>query len=108
MITGVVGFITIVFLTLFMILEGPTWVERGLGLMPPGVAPALAQRRPPDRRRPSRATSPGNLLLSVIAGVSSTIALLIMGVPFALALGLVVADARPDPARGRDARRACC
>src|SRR6187200_2477705 len=33
----------------------------------------------------------GNLLLSVIAGVTSTIALLIMGVPFALALGLVVA-----------------
>src|SRR5918994_1382175 len=33
----------------------------------------------------------GNLLLSVIAGVSSTIALLIMGVPFALELGLVVA-----------------
>ena len=33
----------------------------------------------------------GNLLLSAIAGVSSTIAALIMGVPFALALGLVVA-----------------
>ena len=33
----------------------------------------------------------GNLLLSLIAGVSSTIALLIMGVPFPLALGLVVA-----------------
>jgi predicted PurR-regulated permease PerM len=33
----------------------------------------------------------GNLLLSVIAGVSSTIVLLIMGVPFALALGLMVA-----------------
>jgi predicted PurR-regulated permease PerM len=33
----------------------------------------------------------GNLLLSVIAGVSSTIAALIRGVPFALALGLVVA-----------------
>ena len=38
-VTGVVGFITIVFLTLFMILEGPTWVERGLGLMPPASRP---------------------------------------------------------------------
>ena len=37
--TGIVGFITIVFLTLFMILEGPTWVERGLGLMPPASRP---------------------------------------------------------------------
>ena len=56
--TGIVGFVTIVFLTLFMLLEGPQWVERGLGLMPPDVAAALARGRPPDRRRPSRATSP--------------------------------------------------
>jgi predicted PurR-regulated permease PerM len=33
----------------------------------------------------------GNLLLSVIAGISATIVMLILGVPFPLALGLVVA-----------------
>jgi predicted PurR-regulated permease PerM len=33
----------------------------------------------------------GNLTISLIAGVSSTIVLLVMGVPFAVALGLVVA-----------------
>ena len=33
----------------------------------------------------------GNLLISVIAGVSCAIVLLIMGVPFAVALGLLVA-----------------
>jgi predicted PurR-regulated permease PerM len=33
----------------------------------------------------------GNLLLSLIAGVTSTAVLLVMGVPFAVALGLVVA-----------------
>ena len=89
-VTGVVGFVTIVFLTLFMILEGPTWVERGLALMPP-------QSRPRWRNVGHRIAQTvsgyvtGNLLLSLIAGVSSTIALVIMGVPFALALGLVVA-----------------
>ena len=89
-ITGVVGFITIVFLTLFMILEGPTWVERGLGL----IAPASRPRWRNVGHRIAATVSgyvTGNLLLSAIAGVSSTIAALVMGVPFALALGLVVA-----------------
>jgi predicted PurR-regulated permease PerM len=89
-VTGIVGFITIVFLTLFMILEGPAWVERGLGLLPP-------QSRPRWRNVGHRIAQTvsgyvtGNLLLSVVAGISSTIMLVIMGVPFALALGLVVA-----------------
>ena len=33
----------------------------------------------------------GNLLISLIAGASTTIVLLILGVPFAVALGLIVA-----------------
>jgi predicted PurR-regulated permease PerM len=33
----------------------------------------------------------GNLLISHIAGISSTVVLLIMGVPYAVALGLIVA-----------------
>jgi predicted PurR-regulated permease PerM len=33
----------------------------------------------------------GNLLISVIAGVASTIVMLILGVPYAVALGLLVA-----------------
>src|SRR2546429_7455302 len=33
-ITIVVGTITIAFLTFFMLLEGPSWVERGLALLP--------------------------------------------------------------------------
>ena len=89
-ITGVFGFITIVFLTLFMILEGPTWVERGLGLMPPGSRPRWRNVGHRIAQTVSGYVT-GNLLLSVIAGVTSTVALLIMGVPFALALGLVVA-----------------
>jgi predicted PurR-regulated permease PerM len=88
--TGIVGFVTIIFLTLFMILEGPVWVERGLGLLP-------QESRPRWRNVGHRIAATvsgyvtGNLLLSIIAGVSSTIVMLILGVPFALALGLVVA-----------------
>jgi predicted PurR-regulated permease PerM len=89
-VTTVFGFVTIIFLTLFMILEGPAWVERGIQLMPP-------QQRPRWRNVGHRIAETvsgyvtGNLFLSVIAGASSTVVLLIMGVPFALALGLVVA-----------------
>jgi predicted PurR-regulated permease PerM len=33
----------------------------------------------------------GNLLISVVAGISSTLVLLVLGVPYAVALGLLVA-----------------
>jgi predicted PurR-regulated permease PerM len=88
--TGIVGFVTIMFLTLFMLLEGPTWVERGLGLLP-------AASRPRWRnvgRRIAQTVSgyvTGNLFISLIAGGSTTIVLLLLDVPFALALGLLVA-----------------
>ena len=88
--TTIVGIVTIVFLTLFMILEGPKWIERGLGLMP-------REQRPRWRNVGQQIAGTvsgyvtGNLALSLIAGTSSTIVLLIMGVPFALALGLIVA-----------------
>ena len=67
-ITGVVGFITIVFLTLFMILEGPTWVERGLGLMPQASRPRWRNVGHRIAQTVSGYVT-GNLLLSVIAGV---------------------------------------
>jgi predicted PurR-regulated permease PerM len=89
-ITAVVGTVTIVFLTIFMLLEGPTWWERGLAL----VAPASRPRWRNVGRQIGRTVSgyvTGNLVISVIAGVSSAIVLLIMGVPFPFALGLLVA-----------------
>ena len=88
--TGIVGFVTIVFLTLFMILEGPAWLERGMTLLP-------QESRPRWRNVGHRIAQTvsgyvtGNLFLSLIAGTSTTIVLLILGVPFALALGLIVA-----------------
>jgi predicted PurR-regulated permease PerM len=86
----VVGTITIIFMTYFMLLEGPTWVERFYRLLP-------EQSRPRWRKvgdeiyRTVGGYVTGNLLISVIAGGLTTIVLLIMGVPYAVALGLIVA-----------------
>ena len=88
--TGIVGFVTIMFLTLFMLLEGPSWLERGLGMLPQASRPRWRN----VGRRIAQTVSgyvTGNLLISVIAGVSTTIVLLLLDVPFALALGLLVA-----------------
>jgi predicted PurR-regulated permease PerM len=89
-VTLIVGIVTIMFMTFFMLLEGPTWIERFLGLLPD------------DRRERWRTVGheiyrtvggyvTGNLLISLIAGVATTAVLLALDVPYAVALGLVVA-----------------
>ena len=89
-ITIVVGTITIAFLTFFMLLEGPKWVERGLGLVPEESRPRW-RKVGNDIYRTVGGYVTGNLLISLIAGGLTTIVLLILGVPFAVALGLLVA-----------------
>jgi predicted PurR-regulated permease PerM len=89
-ITIVVGIITIAFLTFFMLLEGPKWVERGFSLMPEESRPRW-RKVANDIYRTVGGYVTGNLLISLIAGGSTTIVLLILGVPFAVALGLLVA-----------------
>ena len=89
-ITIVVGIVTIAFLTFFMLLEGPKWVERGYGLLPEESRPRW-QKVGNDIYRTVGGYVTGNLLISLIAGGSTTIVLLILGVPFAVALGLLVA-----------------
>jgi predicted PurR-regulated permease PerM len=89
-VTFIAAVVTIVFLTLFMLLEGPAWMERFYGLLPPGTQPrwrAVAA----DIQKTVGGYVTGNLLISLIAGASATIVLLIVGVPFAVALGLLVA-----------------
>src|SRR3954470_15498444 len=88
-VTAVVGFVTILFLTLFMILEGPAWIERGLQSMAPATRPRWRNAGRQIAQTVSGYVT-GNLLLSVIAGVSSAIVLALAGVPFPVALGLLV------------------
>src|SRR5439155_7271602 len=88
--TAVVATLTIVFMTFFMILEGPDWMNRLYGLLPEEQQPRW-RRVGHDIYRTVGGYVTGNLLISVVAGVSSGVMLWIVGVPFSVALGLVVA-----------------
>jgi predicted PurR-regulated permease PerM len=89
-ITIVVGIVTIAFLTFFMLLEGPRWVDRAYGLLPEASRPRWRSVGY-DIYRTVGGYVTGNLLISLIAGGSTTVVLLIVGVPYAVALGLLVA-----------------
>src|SRR5204863_9594589 len=89
-ITIVVASITIVFMTFFMLLEGPTWVARFYSTLPAESQPRW-RKVGYDIYRTVGGYVTGNLLISLIAGGLTTIVLLAMGVPFAVALGLIVA-----------------
>src|SRR5262249_23962142 len=88
-ITAIVATVTIVFMTVFMLLEGPVWVDRFFRMLPEssrdhwrGVGHQIY--------RTVGGYVTGNLLISVIAGISSTIVMIALGVPYAVALGLLV------------------
>src|SRR3954468_1181397 len=87
--TAIAGVITIIFMTFFMLLEGPAWIERGFATM----RPASHERGRPvgdDVYRIIGGYVSGNLVISFIAATPSTIVLLATGVPYPLALGLLV------------------
>ena len=88
-ITAVVATVTIIFMTFFMLMEGPSWVERAFSLLRPESRPRW-RRVAHDVYRTVGGYVTGNLLISVIAGVSTGIVLVILGVPYAVALGLIV------------------
>jgi predicted PurR-regulated permease PerM len=89
-ITLVVAIITIAFLTFFMLLEGPAWMERFYSLLPESSRPRW-RKVGYDIYRTVGGYVTGNLLISLIAGTLTTIILLVLGVPFAVALGVIVA-----------------
>jgi predicted PurR-regulated permease PerM len=86
----VVGIVTIAFLTFFMLLEGPAWMERFYGLLPETSRPRWRQICH-DVYRTVGGYVTGNLLISLIAGTLTTVVLLAVGVPYAVALGVIVA-----------------
>jgi predicted PurR-regulated permease PerM len=85
----IIAILTIAFMTLFMLLEGPQWTERLYALVPDDQQERWRQVGH-DMYRTVGGYVTGNLLISVIAGVSSGVMLWIVGVPYAVALGLVV------------------
>jgi predicted PurR-regulated permease PerM len=89
-VTTIVAILTIAFMTFFMLLEGPKWLDRFFSLLRPD-----SQRRwrtvGNDIYRTVGGYVTGNLFISLIAGTLTTIVLLATGVPYAVALGLIVA-----------------
>jgi len=86
----VVATITIAFLTFFMLLEGPTWMDRIFGLLPEPSRPRW-RKVGYDVYRTVGGYVTGNLVISLVAGTLTTVVLLAVGVPFAVALGVIVA-----------------
>ena len=89
-ITVIVATITIVFLTFFMLLEGPRWVERGLGLVPDEKRPRW-ERVGAEVYATVGGFVAGALTIALVAGITSAIVLSVLGVSYAIALALLVA-----------------
>jgi predicted PurR-regulated permease PerM len=85
----IVGSVTVAFLTFFMLLEGPAWVERFYGLLPAESQPRWRTVGHGIYRQVGGYVT-GNLVISLIAGSLTTFVLLLLGVPYAVALGLIV------------------
>lgn len=86
----VAAVVTIAFLTFFMILEGPRWMERIYGLLPEESQPRW-RKVGNDIYRTVGGYVSGNLLISLIAGLVSFVVLYALSVPYAVALALIVA-----------------
>jgi predicted PurR-regulated permease PerM len=86
----VAAIVTITFLTLFMLLEGSRWIDRTIEMLPAGAQPTWRSIADDIYQLVGRYVT-GNLLISLIAGSTTAIVLLVLGVPYALALGLLVA-----------------
>ena len=88
--TFVVAILTITFMTIFMVLEGPRWIQGAIELLAPARQPEAREIADEIYQLVGRYVT-GNLLISLIAGIVTTIVLLALDIPFALALGLLVA-----------------
>jgi predicted PurR-regulated permease PerM len=88
-VTAIVATLTIAFMTFFMLLEGPRWMNRFYALLTP-MSRVRWQAVGRDIYRTVGGYVTGNLLISLIAGTLTAIVLAIMDVPYAIALGLIV------------------
>jgi predicted PurR-regulated permease PerM len=88
--TIVVATITIAVLTFFMLLEGPNWISRFYSLLPEESQPRWREIGRRIYRTVGGFVS-GALLIALIAGLVSGTFLSIVGVPYAIALALLVA-----------------
>lgn len=86
----VAALVTVAFLTLFMLLEGEIWIERGYTLLPQRLQ-SRWRRAGDDIARMIVGYALGNLLISLIAALVTLVTLWLARVPFALPLAVLVA-----------------
>ena len=98
--TTIVAGITVMVLTILILLEAPSLSSGLLSLIPDGKLRTRVQRVSTDAAKAVSGYVFGNLLISLIAGVATWIALLIVGVPYAATLGLFVGFADLIPLIG--------
>ena len=88
-VTVIAATITIVVLTFFMLLEGPRWVERFYELLPASSQPRW-RRIGKDVYATVGGFVAGAMAIALLAGITSSLLLIALGVSYAIALGLVV------------------
>ena len=88
-VTVIAATITILVLTFFMLLEGPRWVERIYGLLPESSEPRW-RRIGKDVYATVGGFVTGALTIALLAGITSSLLLIALGVSYAIALGLLV------------------
>jgi predicted PurR-regulated permease PerM len=88
--TAILEFVTVLFLTLFLLLEMPAIARSILGLLLPPQAERVAGVAAEVNTTVARYVA-GNLFISLIAGVVTFASLSILGVPFAIVLALLMA-----------------
>ena len=103
-ITIIAATVTIIFLTFFMLLEGRAWVERFFALLPEESQPRW-RAVGDDIYKTVGGYVTGNLLISVIAGISIDDRPADHGRALRGRARVARRRARPDPARRRDRRR---
>jgi predicted PurR-regulated permease PerM len=88
-VTAVAGAVAVGFLTFFMLLDGPRLIERFYNFLPANTRPRW-QRIGTEMYHTVGGYVTGNVLISVIAGTASAIALFVLGSDYAIALAVVV------------------
>ncbi len=89
LLSSVVGAVTVLTLTFFMLLESPLWVRRFWALQRADHR-ARNQRLASEMYRAVTGYVNGKLLMAAIAAVPTMILLALLGVPYAIALGIIV------------------
>lgn len=85
----VIGLVVIAFMTIFMLVEGPRWVEQLMSLLPDHVEPRCRRIGSGIARTVSGFVS-GNLVASVLAGAVTAGVLFAGGLPYPVPMGVLV------------------